>query len=306
MTGCDVPCINQWTQYYSEHGSLEDQPRSGRPRITTDEVDQSIIDLARENPFNTPRQIRSELELELSRRTVRRRLDEAGLLGRVARMEFPFTPANITERLEFAQEHQNWNDDKWTRVIFGDESYISLGPHGQVWVQRPEDAAYVSRYLVQGRYQFAPKIGVFACFSSQGPGCLRFIDDDMDERLYTDTMARFVKPYALRLFSAGAWWYLHDNAGYHTSRVSRAWFHNNGIDCIKLPSHSPDLNPIENLFRYWKSRIDDRHPHNLTELRQYCTEEWGNIPPLICSTLVDSMHDRMKCVLDAEGHRTRY
>ena len=87
-----------------------------------------------------------------------------------------------------------------------------------------------------------------ACFSGQQVAGLRIFDGDMDTRLYTDTMDRFMKPWALRFWPDGPWFYLHDNAGYHGSHGSYTWFHNKGVDLIKLPPHSPDLNPIENLW----------------------------------------------------------
>jgi hypothetical protein len=35
--------------------------------------------------------------------------------------------------------------------MFGDEAYICLGVHGQIWVQRPQDTAYLSQFMVQGQ-----------------------------------------------------------------------------------------------------------------------------------------------------------
>ena len=87
-------------------------------------------------------------------------------MGRLARIEHPFTDENLEQRLQFCTEHESWSDDQWGRVIFGDESYIHLGVHGQIWVQRPVDTAYLKEYMVVGQNQFSPRIGVFACFTS--------------------------------------------------------------------------------------------------------------------------------------------
>jgi len=306
LTHCELRTISHWIDYYQEHHSLQDEPRSGRPRVTSEDIDTSIVAAATETPITTPRTIRSELSIDASARTVRRRLDEAGLFGRVARVEYPFDHTDITERLEFAHKHEGWTRSQWGRVMFGDEAYICLGVHGQIWVQRPQDTAYLSQFMVQGQTNFAPKIGIWACFSGQGVAGLRIFDGDMDTRLYTDTMDQFMKPRALRFWPDGPWFYLHDNAGYHGSRGSYTWFHNKGVDLIKLPPHSPDLNPIENLWADLKRRIELRFPRDIAKLRQFLTEEWESTPRSTCSNLVNSMPDRMRAVIDAEGHKTGY
>ena len=67
------------------------EPRSGRPHVTAHDVDQSIVSMAEEICFVTPKETRSELQVPISARTVRRRLDQTGLFGRVARISYPFT-----------------------------------------------------------------------------------------------------------------------------------------------------------------------------------------------------------------------
>jgi DDE superfamily endonuclease/Transposase len=306
LTGCDKRTVVHWVTYYQEHHSLEDEPRSGRPRVTSEATDTSIVAAATENPIITPPTIRRELSVEASARTVRRRLDEAGLFGRVARIEYPFTNDHIRQRLTFAQAHEKWADNQWERVLFGDETYICLGAQGQIWVQRPEDTAFLSQYMIQGQTNFAPKIGIWACFSTQGVGALRIFDDTMDTRMYSDTMERFMMPCALRFWPNSAWFYLQDNASYHKSHRSLKCFHDNGVSLVELPPHSPDLNPIENLWADLKRRVESRRPRSIQELKEIVNQEWENTSRLTCSNLVDSMHDRMLAVIEERGFKTGY
>ena len=122
--------------------------------------------------------------------------------------------------------------------------------------------------------------------------------------LYTDTMQQLMKPCALRFWPSGAWFYLQDNASYHTSHRSLEWFHNNGVSLVELPRHSPDLNPIENLWADLNRRLESHHIQTIEELRDIIPLEWKQTTALTCSNLVDSMSDRMRAVVTAEGFKT--
>jgi len=306
ITRCDRATIRHWLNQFSQEGDLQDAPRTSRPRSTEFDTDSSIAGLAMINPITTPRIIRSEMSIDASARTVRRRLDEAGLLGRVARIEFPLNEEHIRKRLAFAHAFGDWSPEDWDRVLFSDESYIHLGYHGQTWVQRPEDTAYLEEYMVLGQRQFSPKIGMWACFSSHGVGPMRLFDENMDARLYTDFMARYMKPHALCMWPNAEWFYLQDNATYHSAVASRRWFHNNGVTCIEFPPHSPDLNPIENLWAHLKRRIEDHNARSIDELEEIISEEWAEMSVDFCACLTHSMPQRLRLVVEAGGHRTRY
>jgi transposase len=306
LTLCGLASIRRWIDHFDHHGDLQDEPRTGRPRITDFDTDTSIAGIAMQNPTTTPRLIRSELGIDASARTVRRRLDEAGLFGRVARIEFPLTEEHIRKRLAFAHAYGGWSPEDWDRVMFSDDSYIYLGHHGQTWVQRPEDTAYLEQYMVLGQRQFSPKIGMWGCFSSQGVGSMSLFHENMDTRLYTYYMARHMKPHALRTWPNAGWFYLQDNASYHGAAASRRWFHNNGVTCIEFPPHSPDLNPIENLWAHLKRRIEDHNARSIEELKEIISEEWAEISADFCARLTHSMPHRLQLVVEAGGHRTRY
>ena len=64
---------------YAATGSPMSGSRSGRPRATNEEEDTQIAVSSRVEPFSPPRAIRRALDLNISPRTIDRRLQEAGL-----------------------------------------------------------------------------------------------------------------------------------------------------------------------------------------------------------------------------------
>ncbi|CAJ0961655.1 unnamed protein product [Ranitomeya imitator] len=50
---------------------------------------------------------------------------------------------------------------------------------------------------------------------------------------------------------------------------------------------SPDLNPIEHLWRDLKMAVWRRHPSNIRDLEQFAKEEWSKIPAEHCKKLID-------------------
>lgn len=115
-----------------------------------------------------------------------------------------------------------------------------------------------------------------------------------------------MKPYALRLWPNEQWHFLQDNASYHGARASHQWFHNNGVSLIPLPPHSPDLNPIENLWADLKRRVEARNASNIQELKKIIGEEWTNTTTDLCSRLAHSMQRRCESVVEVQGFRTPY
>jgi transposase len=305
FTHCTARTIQHWVDHFAQHGNLADEPRSGRPPVTAPDVDQSIVSMAEEICFITPKEIRSQLQVPVSARTVRRRLDQAGLFGRVARVSYPFTQEDVNQRLAFISNYGGWNESQWNTVLFSDETHVVLGGNGQVWVQRPEDTAFLSQYMIE-RDSFPEKIGFWGCFSAQGVGDSRLYDGTMDSRLLTDTFTRFMKPHALRTWPAEQWFFLQDNAPYHASVDTQSWLHNNGIDCIDFPPYSPDLNPIENLWADLKRRVELRCPSSITELKEILSEEWEATDQEYLARLAHSMIDRCQEVVACRGFKTKY
>jgi hypothetical protein len=302
---CSPGAVTRWTHRFEETHSLADAERSGRPRCTDDATDERIADMAEERKFITPREIAAELELDCSPRTVRRRLDEVGLHGRVARSMPMWTPEHIRARLSFAEGYARWGEAEWDCVIFSDETHVELSPSGQVWVQRPVGAERDPEYSVPHKLH-SERVTLWGCFCSKEIGQAEIFVGEFDATKYVDVLQHNLLPSARAFFPSGLWWFQQDNAPQHTSLAARRWLHNNGVNCIDFPPLSPDLNPIENLWSDLKRRVECRRARTMEELEQQLGEEWEATSPNLLAGLIHSMPARLAAVRANAGYHSGY
>lgn len=128
--------------YRDEEGRLGDAQRSGRSRSTTQEEDLKIIAAVVEDPFQSAKEIREALQLNVSAKTIQRRLHEASVLSCVAAQKPHLTDKQRLARLEFARAAQQWSVQDWGEVIFIDESTFSTCWDQQRRVWRPVNCRY--------------------------------------------------------------------------------------------------------------------------------------------------------------------
>lgn len=93
--------------------------KCGRKRITTPRTDRKIRDLCLENRKMPKRLLTKHINNEginISQRTVQRRLAEIGLKARKPARKPKLTEAMIKKRLKWARKYKNFTVDDWRRV----------------------------------------------------------------------------------------------------------------------------------------------------------------------------------------------
>ncbi len=79
-----------------------------------------------------------------------------------------------------------------------------------------------------------------------------------------------------------------------------------GLDLLEWPSYSPDLNPIEGIWSYWKARVRRRMPSSIAGLERVYDQEWSSIPPNVITSTICSMPRRLSAVIEAKGGHIKY
>jgi transposase len=270
---CSEKTVNHWIAHYEEYRDVDDLPRSGRPPITDENTNITIVVHALVEKFTVPQLIEKELDLDVSPRTIRRRLDEAGLFGRVARKGPPLTAEHQQQRLSFAQGYHHMTVEDWKLVVFSDETHIHLGQRGQIWVQRPVGTAYDAEYI-RPKTAHPPRISIWGMFTSRGVGDIHLFQENLDAKLMNHILNQHLIQSCNRVFSETEHWkFLWDNDPKHTSNKIKTWMHNHGVLLLEFPPYSPDLNPIENLWKNLKDRVGQRYARNIEDLQTYIEEE---------------------------------
>ncbi|GFW09796.1 transposable element Tcb2 transposase [Trichonephila clavipes] len=139
----DQSVISRLWQRFQRTGDVTRQPVSGQPRVTTPRQDRYLVISARRHKGSTARALDSALTvatgIRISRKTVYRRLNHAGLYARRPEVCIPLTSAHKRARLNWSLKHQHWSVGEWANVMFSDESRFSLSSDSRgvtIWRER--------------------------------------------------------------------------------------------------------------------------------------------------------------------------
>ena len=78
------------------------------------------------------------------------------------------------------------------------------------------------------------------------------------------------------------------------------------FEIMDWPPQSPDLNPIENLWKTLGVKVMERNPTNTEDLWVKLQEEWCKISIEYCQKLIHSCSRRCAAVIESKGSFTKY
>lgn len=191
--------------------------------------------------------------------------------------------------------------------MWSDETKIELfGLNSTRRVWRRKNDEYHPKNTIPTVKHGGGSIMLWGCFSARGTGRLHCIKERMTGAMYCEILGNNLLPSVRALKMGRGWVFQHDNDPKHTARITKEWLCKKHIKVLEWPSQSPDLNPIENLWRELKLRVSQRQPRNLTDLEKICVEEWAKIPAAVCANLVKNYRKRLTSVIENKGYCTKY
>lgn len=292
-----------------ETGVNTDRKRSGRPRKTVQRVDNKIYAMSKAERFKSASTIRAEINEDLdspiSLTTVKRRLREKGMIGRVAVKKPLLRPVNKEKRLKFAQEHVGWTIEKWKSVLWTDESKFELfGSHRRQYVRRKVNERFKSECIAPTVKHGGGSVMVWGCFGHSGVGQLVKIDGILRKEQYHNILQRYAIPSGMQLIGHG-FIFQQDNDPKHTSKLCTGYLERKEgdgvLEIMNWPPQSPDLNPIELLWDELDRKVRDLKPTSLPGLWNSLNETWNNIQPQTLQKLVERLPKLCAAIIKAKG-----
>ena len=146
---------------------------------------------------------------------------------------------------------------------------------------------------------------VFGILTAYGLSDLVFIDGNMNADQYLVIVSNAILETCSK-YRINDFIFQQDGAPCHTAKKVKEWFADNYIILSDHPAQSPDLNPIEHVWCEIKRQLGSQRFISVAELNNQILEIWNNFPLESCVTLIESMENRVKAILAANGKHTKY
>uniref|UniRef100_A0A8C5N469 Transposase n=1 Tax=Leptobrachium leishanense TaxID=445787 RepID=A0A8C5N469_9ANUR len=300
----DLPLstVSNIIKKFATHGIVANVSGLGQKRKIDERLQRRIVRMVDKQPQTSSKEIQAVLQAQgasVSAQTIRRHLNEMKRYGRRPRK----TPL-LTQRHKKSKTTKSF----WENVLWTDETKIELfGKAHHSTVYRKWNEAYKEKNTVPTVKYGGGSMMFWGCFAASGTGCLECVQGIMKSEDYQRILGRTVEPSVRKLgLRPRSWVFQQDNDPKHTSKSTQKCMATKRWRVLKWPAMSPDLNPIEHLWRDLKIAVGKRRPSNKRHLEQFAKEEWSKIPGERCKKLIDGYRKRLISVILSKGCATKY
>ncbi len=169
-----------------------------------------------------------------------------------------------------------------------------FGRNGRRVLRTKEEKDHPDCY--QQQVQKPGSVMVWGCVSALGKGNLHFCDGTINAEKYIEILEHNMLPSRRHLFQGRPCIFQQDNAKPHSAHITKSWLRRKRVRVLDWPACSPDLSPIENVWRILKRKMRQRRPRTVAHLKTCLQEEWDKITPETLHHLVSSVPKRLLSV----------
>lgn len=316
----EIPINTIKTTIRREHERENNQskPRSGRPQKLNEDQCIYIHDTVTSNPHTKYEELLDGVDHVVKKRSIQNLLHESNLRKWIQLSRPKLTPQHASQRLEWAKRYESFTSNDWAQVKWSDECTVERGIGKRpIWTFTKPSNQIRLRDVHTKPCGKGIKQMFWAAFGASIRTGLIPLDGDPDAQrggvtariisiLYQSFLPDLLQPGDI---------FMHDNAPVHTAGIVQEVLNELGVNVMIWPPHSPDLNPIENLWALMKQKIYELYPElehapntetSKRLLVQAAQEAWHAIEDRVLVSLSESMPNRVHAVIDANGWYTDY
>jgi transposase len=276
-------------------------PRTGRPRIETEQKMRLIKKILRAHRQKGVRALTAEAKCNWSKSTTHQRLMGAGWKNMKVRRRPVLSEKQKEERMTFARTHLVEKTD-FDIVVFSDEKKFRFDAPDvwhKYWIELGEPPVLDCFSRDYGHYK---GVMVWMALSSAGIVHIERVEGKLDAERYA-TMLTGDACAAMHAAHGTDFVLQQDNAPPHRAASTLAVFQEAGIRTLPWPALSPDLNPVENVWSLLARRVyaDGRHYDSEHALWNAVQTVAKLIPVETVRDLVHGVPHRLTALLERHG-----
>ena len=290
--------VRDWAEKTEEGKDIREVQKGRGRQSKLSKIEQKrILRQTKQTPQKaTTRRLAAKNDLEKS--AIHRLVIQKCLKYKGLKFVQELTSKQKSERIDYCLEMTEGDGQKIYQTFYSDEMGIRLSDIGKTkaW-QEPG-----KKIEMEIEYEDV-KLNCWAAVSLRGATTLEIFKENLKGITYQNILGRHIQEMN-NLYPTG-FFFIHDNHQSHT--YAHDYLKNMNLERIKLPSYSPDLNVIENLWFTLKDSVAREAPHSEAALRRSLHNNWEILTtPQNLRPYFESLHTRYFECIEEEGRRLPY